>query len=261
MRQAGRALTLAAGIAAMALTAGAAAAAGNLAARNPAASDLAPSDPITSDPVTGDPAAGEKVFKECRSCHQVGAGARNGIGPHLDKLFGRQAGSLEGFAYSLSLRRKGSQGLVWNEETLDIYLSKPQAYVPGTRMSFRGMPDEQARHDLIAYLREASAEAPAEDPTAPPSPRDEIGAIAMSIEGDPDFGEYLSNECVTCHQPSGRADGIPSIVGWPKVDFVRALFEYKTNVRSHEVMRMVTRNLGNDEIAALAAYFGSLSPQ
>jgi len=209
----------------------------------------------------GDPTAGEKVFSACQSCHQVGEGARNGIGPHLDKLFGRQAGSLDGFAYSLALRRKGSQGLVWDAQTLNVYLKKPQAYVPGTRMSFRGMADEEDRIDLIAYLEAASAEAPAADPAAAPAPRDEIGALAMNTEGDPAFGEYLANECVTCHQPSGRADGIPSIVGWPKVAFVRALFEYKTNVRSHEVMRMVTRNLGNDEIAALAAYFGSLTPQ
>ncbi|MBZ8132013.1 c-type cytochrome [Afifella sp. IM 167] len=209
----------------------------------------------------GDPAEGEKVFSACRSCHQVGEGARHGIGPHLDRVFGREAGSLEGFAYSLALRRKGAQGLVWNAQTLDVYLKRPQAYVPGTRMSFRGMAGNEDRANLIAYLEAASAGAPAADPGAAPAPRDEIGALAMNIEGDPALGQYLANECVTCHQPSGRADGIPSIVGWPRVAFVRALFEYKTNVRAHEVMRMVTRNLGNDEIAALAAYFGSLTPQ
>ena len=80
-------------------------------------------------------------------------------------------------------------------------------------------------------------------------------------EGDPEYGEYLAGECVTCHQPSGHADGIPSIVGLPKDYFVRALFEYKTNVRSNEVMKLRVANLANEEIAALAAYFSGLEPQ
>jgi len=209
----------------------------------------------------GDPDNGEKVYKACKACHQVGAGARNVVGPHLDGLFGRQAGVIEGFKYSSAMRKLGEEGLVWNEFTLDQYLEKPRAYVPGTRMSFRGMADSQDRADVIAYLKALSQEAPAEDPTKPNGTRAEIGSVAMHLEGDAEYGEYLSSECVTCHQMSGRADGIPSIVGWPKEPFIRALFEYKTNVRSHQVMQNMTVNLGNEEIAALAAYFGSLDPQ
>lgn len=209
----------------------------------------------------GDAGRGETLFKACRGCHQVGADARHGIGPHLDRLFGRVAGSLEGFQYSSAMRARGESGLAWDADSLDAYLAKPQALVPGTRMSYRGMPDAGDREDLIAWLERATAEAPADNPAAAAAPRPEIGAAVLSIEGDPAYGEYLSTECVTCHQPSGRADGIPSIVGWPKDAFVRALFEYKTNVRSHQVMRMVTGNLGNEEIAALAAYFASLTPQ
>ncbi|MHA7776747.1 c-type cytochrome [Roseibium sp. M-1] len=209
----------------------------------------------------GDPEKGEKAFQACKSCHQVGAGARNGIGPHLDGLFERRAGSIEGFKYSGAMKRLGEEGLVWNDFTLDQYLEKPRAYVPGTRMSFLGMKDKQERTDVIAYLKAQSQEAPAEDPMRAAAERPEIGAAAMQIEGDRDYGEYLSSECVTCHQISGRADGIPSIIGWPKTPFIRALFEYKTNVRSHQVMQNMTVNLGNEEIAALAAYFGSLEPQ
>ncbi|WP_269585894.1 c-type cytochrome [Roseibium sp. Sym1] len=209
----------------------------------------------------GDPVKGEQVFRACKSCHQVGAGARNGVGPHLDGLFGRQAGTIEGFKYSSAMKTLGRQGLAWNEFTLDQYLEKPRAYVPGTRMSYLGMKDDRDRGNVIAYLKALSREAPAADPTTAGAERPEIGSAAMHITGDPEYGEYLASECVTCHQVSGRADGIPSIIGWPREPFIRALFEYKTNVRSHQVMQNMTVNLGNEEIAALAAYFGSLDPQ
>jgi cytochrome c len=71
----------------------------------------------------------------------------------------------------------------------------------------------------------------------------------------------LSGDCVTCHQTTGQVAGIPSIVGLPKDYFIRAMFEYKTNVRSNEVMKLRVANLANEEIAALAAYFGSLQPK
>lgn len=209
----------------------------------------------------GDPDAGETVFGACKACHQVGAGARNGIGPHLDALFGRRAGSLAGFKYSNAMKTHGADGLVWNAETLDRYIADPPAMIPGTRMSYRGLADATQRNDLIAFLKIATTASPAPDPSAAASPRQEIGAAAMALAGDPAYGEYLASECVTCHQASGHADGIPSIVGWPKDAFIRALFEYKTNVRRHEVMKLMTTNLGNEEIASLAAYFGKLVPQ
>lgn len=209
----------------------------------------------------GDPQRGENLYKDCKSCHQIGAGAANLVGPHLDGLFGRQAGVIDGFKYSSAMKKLGREGLVWNEFTLDQYLAKPRAYVPGTRMSYLGMKKHSDRIDLIAYLKTLSQEQPAADPQTAQVARAEIGSVAMKLDGDAEYGEYLSSECVTCHQVSGRADGIPSIVGWPKNAFIRALFEYKTNVRSHQVMQNMTINLGNEEIAALAAYFGSLDPQ
>ncbi len=219
---------------------------------------------LASSPVhaeDGDPAKGKKVFKACRSCHEVGSNATNGIGPHLDGLFGRTAGSLEGFKYSSAMKERGSDGLVWDKETLDAYLEKPRAFVPGTRMSYRGMRKIKDRLHVIAYLESVSGELPAANPTAESAAGAEMGAIAMGMSGDTAYGEYLSSECVTCHQVSGRADGIPSIIGWPKNAFIRALFEYKTNVRSHLVMQNMTTNLGNEEIASLAAYFGSIEPK
>jgi len=210
---------------------------------------------------TGDAKKGAALFKQCKTCHQVGADARNGIGPHLDGIVGRTAGTLEGFRYSSALKRKGKAGLIWDDAALATYLANPQKMVPGTRMSFRGMTKVGDRADMVAYLSTATKTAPASDANAAVVPGPEIGAAAMAIPGDAAYGEYLSTECVTCHQLTGRMEGIPSIVGWPKVNFIRALFDYKSNVRDHQVMRLVTSNLGNEEIAALAAYFSSLSPQ
>lgn len=226
-----------------------------------AASSLLSLSPIGSALANDVQKRGEKLFRNCKNCHEVGENARNLIGPHLDGLFGRTAGSLDKFKYSSAIKARGAEGLVWDEASLDQYLEKPAKMIPGTRMSYRGMADAQDRTDLIAYLKSVSEGLPAADPARPPQARSEMGAAAMALDGDPDYGEYLSSECVTCHQITGRADGIPSIIGWPKVAFIRALFEYKTNVRSHQVMQNMTTNLGNEEIASLAAYFGSIDPK
>ena len=76
--------------------------------------------------------------------------------------------------------------------------------------------------------------------------------------GDRALGEYLSSECVTCHQLSGKYEGIPPIVGWPEASFVEIMNEYRTKSRSNPVMQTIAGRFSNEEIAALAAYFGSL---
>ncbi|MFO1099974.1 MAG: hypothetical protein U1E81_17305 [Xanthobacteraceae bacterium] len=76
--------------------------------------------------------------------------------------------------------------------------------------------------------------------------------------GDRELGEYLSSECVTCHQLSGKYDGIPPIVGWPPESFVEILTDYREKRRENPVMRSIAVKFKDDEIAALAAYFGSL---
>lgn len=78
--------------------------------------------------------------------------------------------------------------------------------------------------------------------------------------GDRAFGEYLSSECVTCHQPTGRFEGIPAIVGWPEDSFVAVMRQYRNKERANPVMQMIAGKLNEQEIAALAAYFGSLKP-
>ncbi|MDN3564183.1 cytochrome c family protein [Paeniroseomonas aquatica] len=105
-------------------------------------------------------AAGQRVFNQCRACHTVELGGRNGVGPNLHGVFGRKAGSVEGFRYSSPMRQKGEQGLSWTEETLRPYLQNPREVVPGTNMAFNGIRNEQQLNDLIAYLKQATGASP-----------------------------------------------------------------------------------------------------
>ena len=86
-------------------------------------------------------------------------------------------------------------------------------------------------------------------------------APRVSPATDRALGEYLSSECVTCHQVSGQYDGIPPIVGWPEESFVEIIDEYRQKKRNNPVMQTIANRLSNEEIAALAAYFGSLTTQ
>ena len=96
-----------------------------------------------------DAAAGEKVFLVCKACHQVGDNAKNAVGPVLNGLFGRKAGSVDGYKYSDGNEHSG---IVWDEATFSEYIKDPKAKVPGTKMAFAGIKDEQKIKDLIAYL-------------------------------------------------------------------------------------------------------------
>ena len=96
-----------------------------------------------------DAAAGEKVFLVCKACHQVGDNAKNAVGPVLNGLFGRKAGSVEGYNYSDANKKSG---ITWTEEEFTKYIQDPKAVVPGTKMAFAGIKDEKKIKDLIAYL-------------------------------------------------------------------------------------------------------------
>ncbi len=83
-------------------------------------------------------------------------------------------------------------------------------------------------------------------------------AFGESAKGDRALGEYLSSECVTCHQLSGDFKGIPPIVGWPEASFIDIMQEYRHKRRPNQVMQMIAGRLSEEEIASLAVYFGSL---
>lgn len=209
----------------------------------------------TSAQADGDSERGVTVFKKCRSCHMVGEDAKNRVGPHLNDLFGRAAASVADYdKYSPALTEAGARGLVWNDGDLDQFLADPKAAVPGTRMTFRGLSDEQDRADVIAFLATFSEGG---ETGAAGGREVELDAAILALDGDPEYGEYLSAGCTTCHQASGEDKGIPSIVGWSAEDFVYAMHAYKLKVREHPVMQMMAGKLSAEEIAALAAYFAS----
>jgi cytochrome c len=96
---------------------------------------------------------GADVFKKCRACHDVGPDAKNKVGPLLNDLLGRKAGTIAGFSYSDANRNAGENGWVWTEEKLLTYLENPREAMPGNKMAFAGVRDEQDRKDLVAYLK------------------------------------------------------------------------------------------------------------
>lgn len=111
----------------------------------------------TTAPVQADDMikAGKKVFAKCRACHQVGPKARNLVGPELNGVVDRPAGSVEGFRYSPAMKAKvEAEAFIWTEENLDLFLTKPPEFLPKTRMRFdRGLPKQKDRDALIAYLK------------------------------------------------------------------------------------------------------------
>ena len=105
-----------------------------------------------------DAKAGAKVFKKCRACHQIGEGAKNKVGPHLNQMFGRLAGSIEGFKYSKAMRSRGAEGLVWNNQNFIEFVTKPKKFIKKTRMGFGGLKKQKDRLNLIAFLKANSFE-------------------------------------------------------------------------------------------------------
>jgi cytochrome c len=101
-----------------------------------------------------DAAAGEKVFAQCKACHQIGESAKNAVGPVLNGVIGRPAGSVEGYSYSPANK---NSGLTWDEATFRDYIKDPRAKVPGTKMVFAGVKDEKRVSDLLAYLQQFDA--------------------------------------------------------------------------------------------------------
>lgn len=101
----------------------------------------------------GDAAKGKQVFAKCQACHSLDAGT-NKLGPSLHGVVGRTSGTLDGFRYSDAMK---NAHLTWDEATLDKYLANPKTLVPGTKMVFPGLPKEEDRLNVIAYLKDSGA--------------------------------------------------------------------------------------------------------
>ena len=202
---------------------------------------------------------GERLFRtlRCAGCHEVGPEGRNKVGPHLNEIIGRAAGSVEGFRYSRAMIGRAEDGLVWNEDMLRAFLTAPSEFLPRTRMAYRGVRKEEDLTPLLIFLGTLTPETNLG--TAHLEPSDpEVAPEILALEGNVEYGQYLSSTCVTCHQASGDSSGIPPIINWPAEAFVTVLHAYKNKDRENPVMQQITSTLGNDEIAALAAYYESI---
>lgn len=109
----------------------------------------------TSGAIAQDIAAGERSWNKCRACHQIGETAKNGVGPQLNGLFGRHSGAVDGYSYSAANK---NSGITWDEAVFADYIRDPRAKIPGTKMVFAGIKNEQEVKDLTAFLKQFGAD-------------------------------------------------------------------------------------------------------
>ena len=102
-----------------------------------------------------DAAAGERVFNQCRACHQIGENAKNGVGPMLNGLFGRKSGTIPNYSYSTANRESG---ITWDDKVFAEYIRDPKAKIPGTKMVYPGLKNDTQIADLTAYLKQFGAD-------------------------------------------------------------------------------------------------------
>jgi cytochrome c len=107
---------------------------------------------------TANIANGKSIFQQCRSCHTIAADGANMTGPNLYNVWGRTAGTKENYNYSDPVK---GLGFAWDADKLNQWLEGPRSFVPGTKMTFVGLPNQQDRIDVIGYLRTQSDKKPA----------------------------------------------------------------------------------------------------
>jgi cytochrome c len=159
---------------------------------------LAASSYAADDASSGDPQQGAQAFRACAACHSLQPD-KNLTGPSLADLWGRKAGSLPSFQrYSPALR---SSSIVWNGDTLDAWLKDPRRDVPGNRMTFPGIKDDQTRHDLLAFLKEATKPGAEPQTHATQPGAGMMGGMGGMMGGGqqvPDLKKLDADDRVTC---------------------------------------------------------------
>lgn len=103
--------------------------------------------------LAADTSKGARVFQQCKTCHTVEKGGKNGVGPNLSGVFGRKAGAVEGFGYSAAMKGAGFE---WDDARIAQYVKDPKNFLPGNKMAFAGLKRQEQIDDLIAYLKEAA---------------------------------------------------------------------------------------------------------
>lgn len=146
-------------------------------------------EPIAVRLAAADPAKGAEVFKQCSACHTINQGGASGVGPNLYDSVGKPHGHVAGFAYSDAL--KGVPGN-WTFDALDAWLTSPRKYAPGTKMTYAGLADPQARANVIAYLNAQGSNLPLPAAPAPGAATEAEGNVAEGA--DP---AAISNEATT----------------------------------------------------------------
>jgi len=192
-----------------------------------------------------DAAAGAKVFNKCKACHAVGEGAKNKVGPQLNGILGRAAGSVEGYKYSKPMTEQGAAGLVWDQASLEAYVADPKGFVKGTKMAFAGLKKPEDIANLLTYLGTfdengaAEAPAPAAAPAAtpapaapapadpPPAPKPQTEAPAPAIGDGLHFklGRLATQDEIAAWDIDVRPDGLGLPEGKGKVSDGMAIYD------------------------------------
>lgn len=168
-----------------------------------------------------DLAAGEAAFARCVACHTINAGGANGIGPNLNGVVGRAVAGHAGFAYSDAMTGHTSVDPTWSLDALDKFITAPGRYVPGTKMSFAGLRDTEARVNLIAYMRSQGSPGfavPAPDPARQPGAAAGAEAPAGTEGVAPVEGAPVGPEAAPATGVAGRSPTQEGEVAAPAAD-------------------------------------------
>lgn len=158
----------------------------------------AAAEPIAVRLAAADPAKGAEGFKQCTACHTINQGGASGIGPNLYAVVGKPHGHVAGFAYSDALKAVPGN---WTFEALDAWLASPRKYAPGTKMTFAGIADPQARANVIAYLNSQGSNLPL--PAAPAAGAAEGTEAEANVAAGADPAE-VSNQATPSESTPGR---------------------------------------------------------